>query len=86
MSENRLDYPITSRMRPESDLEYRYPVADCPLCGEKDVPFGVIYFVDGGIRGTYQYCLSCNHISGEIKVKGYVSYLDLEDLGWETNL
>ena len=88
MNENESDYhqSLIPRTQPEEDFEYRFPVGDCPLCKEKNIPFGVVNFVDDGFPRQFRYCLSCSQIPEELKIKGYVCYLDLEDLGWSEKL
>ena len=78
---------LLSRMRPEQDLEYIYPITDCTACG-KSVPFGLAgpFLVDMGVI-RIQYCLNCGQTpSQEVKTKGYVSLLDLEEMGLGSNL
>ena len=71
-------------LKPTSDDEYYYPVADCTNCGKLDIPFGIFYnpYEIADIR---YYCLNCHE--GELKnIKGYVSLIDLEDSEWDREL
>jgi hypothetical protein len=71
---------LSGRIRENQDLVYSYPVAYCPNCGCGDMPFNVVYHRYGG--SSKPYCLCCHTTPEEIKVKGYVSYLDLEETEW----
>ena len=84
---------ISSRMKPESDLEYRFPILDCPICGQEDIPFGMAGpYIVNGLPITLLYCLNCNQVlppqvlEEKVKPKGYVSDLDLEEFGYTDNL
>ncbi len=71
-------------LRTEADSEYIYPVADCPLCGTKEVPFGLLYMYDGTEPQTY--CLNCHEVVSDLKPKGYASFVGLEEGGWSTEV
>ena len=75
-------------MKPESDFDYIYPVSDCPNCGKQDVPFGTLYFQDEfGMPQAMIYCLSCHtKIEKMVLIKGYLSILEMEESGWNSEL
>ena len=73
-------------MKPEPDLDYIYPVADCPNCDKRDMPFGTLSYIVNGILKTMTYCLNCHNSVEEIVPKGYLSMLELEDSEWNTEL
>ena len=70
----------------EETWEYRYPVADCPLCHEQDSIFGIAFFREDMMQKKIIFCLNCTEISDNVDIKGYVSYLDLEELDMLDNL
>ena len=72
----------------EQDYEHPFPVADCPTCSKKDVPFGFSGpFIVDGTPICYYYCLNCGATPiGDLVIKGYVSMLDLEEAGLEGNI
>ena len=73
-------------MKPKPDLDYIYPVADCPNCRKQNVPFGNFSFIDDGILKEMTYCLNCHTKIEEIIPKGYLSTPELEEKGWDTEL
>lgn len=63
-----------------------YPVADCPNCGKQNIPFGTLSFIEDGMLRTTTYCLNCHNFVEKILPKGYLSTLELEEGGWDTEL
>lgn len=73
--------PLKDRIQLEQDMEHCYPIIDCPECGAVDVPVGYL----NSIRAE-PYTLCCHTILENIKPKGYVSLLDLEESYWNEQL
>jgi len=73
-------------MKPDPDFDYIYPVADCPNCGTTDIPFGTFSFIDDGMLVRMMYCLNCHTKVSEVVPKGYLSILELEEKGLDTEL
>lgn len=69
------------------DLEYIYPIIDCPICGKVGVPVGEFSFLENDSYKITKYCLNCHQTINEMLTpKGYVSILELEEEGWDTEL
>jgi len=69
------------------DDEYTYPIADCPHCGTKGVPFNIWWHNtdDGYVKSVY--CLNCHEDSNTlVNLSGYASMIELEDMEWDTEL
>lgn len=74
-------------MKSEPDFEHIYPIADCTKCGAKEVPFNAVWMPSsGGEMIKLTYCLNCQDGEEMDNIKGYMSLLELEDLGWDTEL
>ena len=73
-------------LKPEPDFEYVYPIIDCPICGEINVPVSQLHLINDGLPKTINYCLKCHQVIEELKPKGYVSMLELEEIGWDSEL
>ena len=78
---------LKKNMKSEPDLDYIYPLGDCSNCGKLNVPFGTLYYQDEfGMPETMLYCLNCHTKVEEIVPKGYLSILELEEMGWNIEL
>ena len=73
-------------MKLELELDYIYPIIDCPICGKPDVPVGELSFIEDGMFKILKYCLNCHQIVKEVIPKGYMSTLELEEEGWDIEL
>ena len=77
---------LTGRLKSQSEY-YNFPVVDCPVCKEVDMPYGVFPTFNGIEYITYWWCLNCKYSTLERpEVKGYVALVDVEECGWETEL
>ena len=74
-------------MKSEPDLDYIYPVIDCPLCDKQDVPVSELSFIEDGMFKTIKFCLNCHQPLNEMPIpKGYISIIELEHEEWDTEL
>jgi len=77
---------LTGRLKSQSDY-YCYPVVDCPECKETDVPYGVFSSSNSEEYITHYYCLNCKHSTlQKPEIKGWITLLDLEECGWDSEL
>jgi len=77
---------ISDRVHLAPDMEHIFPVCDCPKCGRPDTPFGVVSLMGEEIKVLY-YCLNCDYVTNESRlIKGWVTYLDLEECEWSEEI
>ena len=81
-----MDKEILNRMKSIEDDEYYFAIIDCPKCGMKDVPINRTYIRQGVEYVPMVYCLNCHLDPGDVKPKGYISLIELEEMEWDIEL